>query len=106
MVSRYVSHGSYRVSTPQGVPHSIAPENLDDDLDISKLVRVVVTVEKGPIRWNSIPAQTVTTDGSDGSTLAYEGAVIIVWGHQDGPDFRFTGVDSVGTIMVRFEGTG
>ncbi len=104
--ARYVSLGSERVSatsiyTAEGIDPS-SSLGLDDAV----VIRGVVTVEEGPLRWNSIPGKTATQDGNDGSTIEYTGAEFIIWGTTEIDNFRFipAGGKRV-TLMIRYEGT-
>ncbi len=105
--ARYVSLGSERVSATSG----ITAEGIDPisslGLDDAKIIRAIVRVEEGPLRWNSVPEKTATQDGSDGSTIEYRRAEFILWGTAEIENFRFIPVEDVkrATLMIRYEGT-
>ena len=109
--TRYVTLGAERVKARGATPKGIDPSSSTGlGLDDAKVVRAVVTVEAGPLRWNTVPGATVRADGGDGSILEQTGAKFIIWGITDMDNFRFVPADTSNfkndvIIMVRYEGT-
>ncbi len=104
--TRYVSLGSERLSATSGINAEGIDPSSSLGLNDATVIRAVVTIEEGPLRWNSIPGQTATQDGSDGSTIEYTDAQFIIWGTTEIDNFRFIPAgDKRVTIMVRYEGT-
>jgi len=76
-------------------------------LDFSKLTRLIVTVEKGPVRYRVDSNVTLTAEGLEGSNRKNTNAVFHVWGEADMRAFQFISLDEKSVVInVGLEGSG